>query len=346
MKLRILFFLTCLLFLSCCQPINFVSFHEETPSYPGDIPPGLSIDEEQGEGDFFVSDELDLVLMLDTQPGMDKFYENNIFGEEFLAGFKDYDWKMGYTNTSVDNELLEDDYSAYSRKKEPCSSDDLQYATGMTLFGVLRYLLFPQTIPLSIPMGIYSISSCLSSPSFKETYPKVNGEFLSFELNGEMLGTRLTREDEDYQSIFQHTVTKNTGTSYDAPINQDETSAPLYSLSLSLGRGESFFRKNSQVVYIVVTPVDARQDISAEDMRDKFADLYGEENRLHIIPIIADGSDSFCEMELRGLGVKNPQQGLRLKQIAQDMGMESLSFCSKNLGQELQAQIKPLLTEI
>ena len=335
MKFKLLLFLKTFLLLSACQPIEFIVSQGGHVSKSSGVEE-LSFRGEEKFKEFFVSDTLDLVFVLDSQPGMDKFYTDNIFGEEFLNSLEEYDWKVGYTNTSVDSKLLEG--QRRGEDEESCGFGDFLYGVGLTLVGGA---VDPSTTLASF--GIYSIASCLSSISFKKSYPKVNGEFLPFEFDGKKSGHQLTKDDEDYGAVFQYTVTKNTGEDYDAPINQGENSAPLSSLLLSLARGKSFFREESQIVYVVVTPVDAQQDISVEGIKQKFAGLYGRADRFHIIPIIIDGGDSDCETEMKELGIENPQEGFQLAEIASEMNMKSLSLCSDNLGLKLQEQIQPLL---
>ena len=336
MKFKLLLFLNFCLLLSGCQPMDFIVPQDGEFSKSRGIEE-LSFRGEEEFKDLFVSDTLDLVFVLDSQPGMDKFYEDNIFGEEFLSGLEAYDWKVGYTNTSVDAKLLEG--RGRGGEEESCGLRDFLSGVGLTLLGGA---VDPSATIASF--GIYSIANCLSSISFKKSYPKVNGEFLPFEFEGEKSDNQLTKNDEDYEAVFQYTVTKNTGDDYDAPINQGESSAPLSSVFLSLTRGEeSFFREESQIVYVVVTPVDAHQDISVKGIKKKFAGLYGRADRLHIIPVIINGEDSDCEMEMKELGVENPQEGFQLTEIASEMNMKSLNLCSDNLGLKLQEQIQPLL---
>lgn len=343
MKFYSLFFLSFSLTFLSCSPINFTSPSAEgvSPEIYGrgaySLPEnGISpfVGEEEFK-DFFVSDKADLVFMLDSQPGMDDFYKKTIFGEENLASLKSYDWKAGYTNTSVDRKLFEEAFP--NQESKSCGFRKLANGSWLTYFGLKIH-------PVTLPFAAINFASCLSSTPFKKRYKKVNGEFLPFELNGKKLRKELSKTDNDYQTIFYHTVTKNTDSngSYDAPQNQNEnSSAPLYALFLSLIRAE--FREDSQIIYVMVTPVDTNQDISAENLREDFSKLHGRKDRLHVIPLVINEEDSLCALKMKELGVKNPQPGKKLSQIARDMGIQPISLCSNNLGSELQAQIENLL---
>ena len=343
MKFYSLFFLSFSLTLLSCSPIEFTSPNGEgdsliNPSRGSDSLPEDGISPFVGEEefkDFFVSDKADLVFILDSQPGMNDFYKKTIFPEENLASLKGYDWKARYTNTSVDRKLFEEAFPNQESRK--CGFRKLANGSWLTYFGLKIH-------PVTLPFAATSFASCLSSISFKKRYKKVNGEFLPFELNGKKMGKELSKADNDYATIFHHTVTKNTDSngSYDAPQNQNEnSSAPLYALFLSLIRGE--FREDSQIIYVIVAPVDTNQDISAEDLREDFSKLHGRKDRLHVIPLVINEEDSLCTLKMKDLGVKNPQPGKKLSQIALDMEIQPISLCSNNPGDELQAQIANLL---
>ena len=324
-----------------CQPIHFASDTEGDAEHPSSnsIPEQLPWEQEEPFTESFVSNELDLVFVFDVQSGMDKFYETPILNEEFLDGLDGYNIKMAYTNTAVDKKLLEKKFE----DDRECNAANTVRGAGLTAAAKAVH-------PVFWPFAINSILPCISAIGdiFNKTlYPKVNGEFLPFELNGEELSAQLLPEDENYRAIFQHTITKNTAgllDAYDAPQSQDEESYPLSAMLLSLARESSFFRENSQVIFVLFTSTDTSQTISAQTIRQNFDEIYGGENRLHVIPVIPGAEDSLCNLKLRELGVKSPQPGSRLLQIASDMGMQSFNLCSPNLSGELSLEIRTLLT--
>lgn len=328
-----LFFFMFPLFWVACQPIHFAS-DKESGLRAASISEDLPWEKKEPIEDTFVSNKLDLVFIFDVQPGMDKFYENPLLKEEFLNGLDNYDVKMAYTNTAVDKKLLEKKF----KNDRECGFSNLLRGTGLTVASV--------KFPLLWPFAIQSADPCLSLDFSEKFSPKVNGEFLPFELEGEKLSSQLLQGDENYRTVFQHTFKKNTAgwiNAYDAPQSQGEDSHPLSAMFLSLARNPSFFRKDSQVVFVIFASTDTPETVSAQTIRQNFANIYEIENRLHIIPVVNDEKDSLCDLRLRELGVKSPQPGVHLSQIASDMGMQSLNLCSLNLSQELLLAIQSLL---
>ena len=331
--MRRLFFLILPFFLMACQPIHFASNEgtnsKITPLSKDDLPWG-----EEPIEDAFISNKLDLVFFLDGQPGMEKFYEKPLLDETLLNGLADYDVKMFYTNTSVDEKLMDEKFAEDNK----CGITNLLRGTGLTVASI--------EFPILIPFAAQSLSSCFSGDVFKKSYPKVNGEFLPFELDGKKLTTQLAQGDANYETVFQHTFTKNTAglfAAYDAPQSQGEDSYPLNAMLLSLARESSSLRGDSLVVFIPVTPIDTPRIVSGEDIRKNFATIYKKTNRLYMIPLVVDEKDSLCELRMKELGVRSPQPGFHLSQIASDMGVRSLNLCSVNLSRELSQEIRNLL---
>lgn len=334
------FFLLALpLFFAACQPIHFASDERggEEDSKSDSISEDLPWKQAGPIEGAFVSNKLDLGFILDVQPGMDKFYETPLLNEEFLDGLDGYDVRMTYTNTAVDKKLLEEN----SGNDRECGMANVARGTGFTIAGAALH-------PILWTFAADSMFPCISATwnMLDKTFdPKENGAFLPFELSGEKLSSQLSSGDENYRAIFQHTFTKNTAgllDAYDAPQSHNRDSYPLYAMLLSLARGS--FREDSQVIFVVVTPQDATKDVSAQTIRRNFAQAHKREDRLHLIPIINSEGDSLCNLKMKNLGVKSPQPGSRLSQIASDMGMQSFSLCSLNLSQELSQEIRTLLT--
>lgn len=325
-----LLFLIFPFFLMACQPIHFAS-NEEANSKTVPLSGNDLSWEKEPVADVPISNELDLVFVLDGQPGMEKFYEKPLLAETFLSALDHYDVKMFHTNTAVDEKLLDDTFE----EGDKCGIKNILRGTGLTVASV--------GFPILGPFAAQSLYPCFSEDGFKRSYPKVNGEFLPFELDGKKLTTQLAKGDADYQTVFQHTLTKNTGrllATYDAPQSQGEDSYPLSAMLLSLAREASSLRENSIKIYVIVTSKDTSQIVSAEDIRKNFASIYKNQNQLYMIPLVIDEKDSLCELRMRELGVKSPQPGFHLSQIAEEMGTRSLNLCSVNLSQELSREIR------
>ena len=318
----------------------------------------LSLEKE--ERPVFKSDRLNLVFVLDTQPGMEEFYKTPFLDKSFVQGLAGYQVKAAYTNAAVDETLTSAPLSEVGRK---CGLKTATKGAGLTLAGFWAS-------PFFLPFGIQNLAPCFSGDVFKKSYPKVNGEFLPFELNGKELPRHLMFSEANAETIFYDTVTKGTSgafRSYDAPQNQNEGAFPLYAALLSLAKGGSFFEEDAAVVFVVVTSGDAEsgEETSAEALRENFHKLYGGEadgagsavaekspsggaasDRLFLIPIAINKGDSLCEMRLREMGVKNPRAALSLDAVAQDMGKKSLNICASpsRLSEGLLAEIRPLLS--
>lgn len=327
--------LFCLLFSIClfaCHPMEFDSSKGK-----------LSSEEEEAKDKFqedFVSSELDMVFVFDARKGMRRFYERNMFGEDFPENLNPYNWQMFYTNTSVDKKLLEG--MLQNGGREGCGFGGFAYGTAITATGLFAS-------PAAFPFGLYALSSCLPSFSFRRS-ASVNGELLPFELNGKKVSHRLVRGDANYRETFHQTVTTSRkwwfSRSYDAPLKQgSKTSFPVSAVLLSLSKNWEDFQSDSHIIYFVVTSGDSSlQDISAENIKKDFARSYDERvGRLHFIPIAIQEDDDLCQLQMKELGVKEPQPGSQLAELAEDMGDRSFSLCSRNLGQELEAYLQTLL---
>ena len=315
----------------------------------------------------FTSDKLNLVFVLDTQPGMEKFYETPFLDKSFVRGLAGYQVKAAHTNAAVDETLTRAPLSEVGRK---CGLKTAAKGAGLTLAGFFAS-------PFFLPFGVQGLAPCFSGDVFKKSYPKVNGEFLPFELNGKELSRHLMFSEANAEMIFHDTVTKGTSgafRSYDAPQNQNEGVFPLYAALLSMAKGGSFFEEDAAVVFVVVTAGDASagEELGADDLRKNFSKLYGSADRtqtrrggfsareesgdeekggaaadrLHLIPIAINKGDSLCEMRLREMGVESPRAGVSLDSVAQDMGKESLNICASpaRLSGRLLAEIRPLLS--
>ena len=316
-----------LLCLCACQQMTFHIAEEEEDF---NLSPSLEQEEEPLS---FTSDQLDMALILDSQKGMEKFYRRNVFGEGFLdkTGFDD--WKIGHTAASVSPELKSD-----AESREKCGFREFSAGGGLTAAGVYVH-------PVMLPFGFFSLRRCLSSVSFRKGR-EANGDFLPFELRGKALSTALSPNDSEYQTIFHHTVTKGTDRpfvrDYDSPRKERKkaVSSPLQAMFLSLAKGEGFFRDDSYIAYISLSPVDADEKISGEDLKQAFEKLYGDSDRLIFIPAVIEEGDAVCALKMKEMGVKNPHAAPKLSQLAKDLNMEPVNLCSPSLGQDVLSRLK------
>ena len=296
--------------------------------------------------DRFSSDKLDLIFILDSQANMKDFYKNNIFGSDFLKRFENYDWRLAYTNTGVNS--------------EPAKNKDSSCGFGEGLLSSVVGVFIES--PFLLTAGAKKISGCFSSKDKKGT----NGQFLSFEYNGKVVESMpyLTKDHQDYQTVFDHTfqtVEKSKGyhsndndrgkgtwkkirMKFDAPQEQKGESQPLIALALSLFRNqENFFREDSQVVYVIVTPEDAESAISTKSIREEFDRNYKNGERLHVISAVITEEFPTCLSYMESLGISSARVGSNITKFSQDMDADTINICSQNVGEQLSAGIKKYL---
>ena len=84
--------------------------------------------------EFKARSKLDIVLVLDVSEKMKPFYEeNHLLGENFLARIENHDWRLAYTNTTVNPQLFQmsEIPKLESGEPDPCSLLDM----GITVVG-------------------------------------------------------------------------------------------------------------------------------------------------------------------------------------------------------------------
>ena len=292
----------------------------------------------------FSSDKLDLIFILDSQVGMQTFYKKKIFGSHFLKRFENYDWRLAYTNMGVNPEFV----------KKQNNSCGLTGGIISSLFGIVV------ESPFLLTNGVQKLSNCFSSK--KEG---ANGRFLPFEHKGKAVKSALpylTRNHPDYQAVFDstfQTIKKGKkshsygkrreekrvrNVKFDAPQTQKGESYPLTSLILSLfNNPENFFREDSQVVYVLITPQDAENNISAETIREQFDHSYKNGERLHIISAVVKEEFPACLTYMENLGVSSARVGSKIMELSNDMDADIINICSQHFGEQLAVGIKKYL---
>lgn len=347
MKIRsLLLFITMALFLVHCKPMmvdQTLLMSDEHKLFSQ-----IGIDRfEEAQG--FSSNQLDLVIVLDAQNTSTELFKQNIFGYGFLDEFQDYDWRVAYTNTSVDKNLVKQDRTR--RTLSSCEGGDYvkNLVTGTVgYFGGAHFFAFD---------SLANILECVAdTEDDNEGFNlKTNGSFLPFEYYNKKSVQYLSKEVHPYNDIFEHTMSHrnyqkkqnflsslfNPRESYDAPLIQGESSYPLTATLLSISKNlnnsrYSFFRDQSQVVYVVVTSEDAKQKIDISTFQEDLKNAFGRTDRFHLIPVSAS-ADNFCQVQLQKLNTETPTY---LNKVSESLGNQSLNLCSREFKKNLVDEIK------
>ena len=355
-KYSFLFLLSSFCLISC-QPIKYTSI---LPDHDAGLIDSTANKDSFREGvQYFTnnlsSNKLDLVLVLDTQKGMESFYKKNIFGSNFLDHFKEFDWRVAYTNTSITQSVFENPKDSENKKEQQpsCKGSEvvISFLTGILL-----------EAPVFLFTGISTLSKCISSirnrKKQKHIIPEANGDFLPFEHKNQRLqltGNYLTREVEDYNRIFNDTMVfvggnRNKYNYYDAPIIQGESSYPFLSILFSMANQineqalNKFFREDSRIVYVVITPEDRKINMEEDHFEKALKNSFQGKNRFQLIPVTIKPKDTFfCKVKFQAMGLKKAIPAVELQKISERLGTQSLDICSSNLGEELAEEIKTYL---
>lgn len=308
----------------------------------------------------FLSDKLDLVFVLDTSPGMENFYQKNVFGADFLSLFQNYDWRMAYTDMSVDTRMFaEDDKDSEEESEEEEEEESCGFLSGVFMAASGFFI----SQPFVVGMGLHKLSGCFSSSGKEEQKEEIpvftNGSFLPFEYNGEKLESRgfsyLNQSVPSYNSIFDHSFRRGTAesrsNSFESPVLRKSPAYPFMSMVFSMAKGNlsptashdssnvSFFRKDSLIVYVLITVQDMKATISTELFKKNISSFFGSAERVKVIPITLSENSLFCNINFQA----NNSDSLKIKKLAVEMGSTPLDICSKNLPEELFKQISQSL---
>ena len=296
----------------------------------------------------FLSNKLDLVFIMDTSPGMESFYQSNSFGENFLSQFQNYDWKLAYTDMSVDVQTIIEQEEKAKKEKKSCN---FLAGLAMTIGG----LFIGSGSELLFMFGVKDLKKCSFKNSDTEKISYANGAFLPFEYNSSKVPKQafyqITKETPNYNTIFDHTVklnkaSKNKKNSYSAPILRQTESYPFLSMALSMagalntkpsssennGETLSFFREDSLIVYVLITVQDLKVTLPPEKFIDSIESSLGSKQRFKLIPVTLTGDSSlFCNLKLQ----KNSTESEKLHKLAKSLNYHSLDICSKLLGERI-----------
>ena len=297
----------------------------------------------------FLSDSIDMVFVLDTSPGMEEFYQNNSFGAGFLSQFQNYDWKLAYTDMSVDVQKIAEEDKTEEEEEASCN---LLAGLAMTAGGFL----LGQGSPLLTGFGIREMGKCklFAKDSDSSQTKYANGDFLPFEYKGEPVQKQafyqITKNTASYNIIFDHSLRKNNPTkekkpNYSAPILRQTKSYPFLSMAFSMARAlnapqnssenkisPSFFRKDSLIVYVLVTTQDMTVSVPYKKFSESIESVFGSQERFKLILItLTDNSPLFCNLKLQETSTDSKS----LLKLAKDSNYHSLDICSNQLGKKL-----------
>ena len=303
----------------------------------------------------FLSDKLDLVFVLDTGLGMEPFYQNNPFGAGFLSQFQNYNWKLAYTDMSVDVQKIADQEEENTEEKEGESCNFLA-GLAMTVGGIF----IGQGSPFLASFGIEELAKCklLNKNSDSDKIKYANGDFLPFEYKGEPVQKQafyqITKNTANYNVIFDHSLrqsnpTKEKKPDYSAPILRQTESYPFLSMAFSMARAlnapqnssdnkppSSFFRPDSLTVYVLATTQDMKITVPHEKFVESIESVFGSEQRFKLILIsLTDNSPLFCNLKLQ----KTSTNSEKLRQLVKKLNYPSLDICSSQLGEKLFSEI-------
>lgn len=355
---RLFFLIVFLLYFSACQPLQYTASSSSDlgeSSAHGEALQNMANRLGQTEfEDIFTSYKLDLVFVLDTHSTMKNIYKKNLFGNNFLDRFKNYDWKIAYTDMSVDTQYLREQSQKEEEEEEESYCGffpGLLLTTGSLVTGS----------PYLFSAGADQIARCFDFSDEKEVQENptyANGLFLPFEYEGQKVEAietyhQLNKSVANYNDIFKQSFQLHSEgkQSYSAPVARQTESYPFISTSLSLVRGgllnsqnpdsekPSFFREDSLIVYVLITAQDIKMDTSSETYQESVKFMANHE-RIKVIPVTISSDNSlFCGFEFPDIQGE-PEELLRL---SEKLGAQALDICSSDLGEELFEKISETL---
>ena len=281
----------------------------------------------------FISSKLDMVFILDTNKKAESFYSKNFLGSDFLNYFYDYDWKLAWTDMSIDIKSLKDE----TEKK---SNSDCNFFSNlmMTAGGVVTEL------PTITILGLKGLFKCISRINLrsKKTNIYANGSFLPFESNQKIY--YLNKSNEYSSSILDDSLLLPNPKQkiYKAPLLKETQSFPLLSMFFSLSKNlytlnsDSFFREDSLVVFVLFSLEDSQTPLSAENFKESLESAFGSHDRFKLILVtLKDSSNVFCRLYHE----KSSNSPKKLIQFTEDLNQPVLDICSQSLGEDISKEI-------
>ena len=285
----------------------------------------------------FISSKLDMVFILDTNKKTESFYSKknsgyDFLGYDFLNYFYDYDWRLAWTDMSVDIESLKGE-----TKKE--SNSDCNFFSNliMTVGGV-----FADSVKVT-SFGLKGLFNCISHIDLisqkKNTY--ANGSFLPFESNQKTY--YLNKSNQYSSSILSNSLLLPNPKQkpYKAPLLKETQSFPFLSMIFSMSKNlytpnnSSFFRKDSLVVFVLFSLEDGQISLSSENFKESLASAFGSHDRFKLIFVtLKDSSNVFCPLKYKSHSLPK-----KLIQFAEGLNQPVLDICSQNLGKNIFKEI-------
>jgi len=275
----------------------------------------------------FVSHKLDMVFVLDTSEDAKVFYKEDRLGSDFLSYFEKYDWKLAWTDMSVDR-------PAVKKQEEDFESGcDFISDLFMTATGVFA------NSPGVASFGFEGLVNCFVNlfDGFSEDNNEyANGTFLPFE-NSKQALYKLTKETPNNSAILHESLLlpNNKKNKYKAPILKETPSFPLLSMTFSLANNlykssSEFFREDSLIVFVLVSFSDTEFPIRSQVFKESVIEALGSDDRFKIVLItLTEESNIFCTF------THNKEPPKNIVQMMKEMNQPILDICSQNLGQKL-----------
>jgi len=170
------------------------------------------------------------------------------------------------------------------------------------------------------------------------------GQFMRLELRGELLGDQILKKNNpDFDKIFEDTLTSNSTKNCNdglPPFCQGGHEQPLRSLKAALEREENqlFFRKNADLIIIVITNEDERVEdprraTSAQEVKDVFYSLNRNKGKsMYGFGIIVNNEDCYIYHNNR---MTRGEYSERVAELAQVTSGRNISICEEDYGNAL-----------
>lgn len=282
----------------------------------------------------FISSKLDMVFILDTNKKRKSLYSKNLLGGDFLNHFHDYDWRLAWTDMSVDIQSLKGE-----AEKKSNSSCNFFSNLIMTVGGV-----FTDSAKVT-SFGLKGLFNCISRINLKSKKKNnyANGSFQPFESNQKVY--YLNKYNKYSGSILDNSllVPNPKQKTYKAPLLKETQSLPLLSMIFSLSKNLyspsslPFFREDSLVVFVLFSLEDSQIPLSAENFKESLEVAFGSHDRFKLILVtLKDSSNVFCPL-LYHENSSNPPK--KLIQFTEDLNQPVLDICSQSLGEDISKEI-------
>ena len=171
------------------------------------------------------------------------------------------------------------------------------------------------------------------------------GQFMRLELRGELLGDQILKKNNpDFDKIFEDTLTSNSTKNCNdglPPFCQGGHEQPLRSLKAALEREENqlFFRKNADLIAIVITNEDERVEdprkaTSAQEVEDVFYSLNRNKGKsMYGFGIIVNDENCYSYHNNRAT---RGEYSERVAELAQVTSGRNISICEEDYGNALE----------